>query len=349
MAFCTYPLCAQEAVTTPVGVVTVSIAGSPNGSSFAQTQFSAPLRESAVIQGIARGTVSSVTTDSIGSTGAGWQVGGLSAVGSPFFVEIRSGQASGRIFQILSNTADSISIRRSGLDANIDLTSLGIAPGDSFEIFPGDTLLSLLGTPADGVVGGTSSQFSANQTDRVIINDPANNTAITYFFDTGGVNPNQWRRLGSNANQGTIVISPRMGVVYQRISTDALQLSFTGAVPERAATMRLPRAGTTIVSRYFPTDGSLASLGLHTLSGWRKLGDSGVTVPTTDRVIVKVGSTLISYYFDATAVPAQWRRVGSGANQDTVSIPAGSSVRLIRNGQVGEFDSWTYALPYALN
>lgn len=337
------PAFSQNATTTPVGAVTITINGSSNGSTYNQTFFSAPLLSSDGITGQGTGKISAVTANTISNTEAGWTASALATAGSPFFINITSGSNAGRLFQITSNTETQVTVNTQGLD----LTTLGIqtgSNGDSYEIVRGDTLLGLLGTTADGVIGGNLTQLSANQIDKVLVNDPSSNALLTYYYDSSNA---QWRRPGSSVNQGNLVISPKAGLIYYRISTQPLTLTFTGTVPQTASIRQLPAAGTSLISHYYPSDTTLSSLGLNTVPGWRKVNESGVSTSNCDLVVLKVGSSILSYYYDANL--SQWRRLGSSSNQGGVAIPAGASVGVIRKGSAGQYGSWSQALPYSLN
>ncbi len=333
-----------EAKTVPVGVMTVTIAGSPNGTSYSQTPIAIPLREPVAISGSVAGKIAAVGSNTISITNASWTPSALAQLGAPFFVNITGGVNEGRTFQITANTADQLTVNSQGLDLG-QLNFVVGAQGDTFEIVAGDTLLGILGNPTnDGIIGGTQTQFSANQTDRVLVNDPSNNGAFTYYFNTDF---GQWRRLGNSNNQGNLVISPKSGLVFSRISTSPLELTFTGAVPATDSTHQVPTLGTTILSTYFPVDVTLAQLGLENSPTWRKNGASGITLTNCDRVLVKVGVNTFSYYFDFNL--SQWRRAGSSNNQGPIVITAGSSVRVLRAGAAGQTDTWNFAIPYTLN
>jgi uncharacterized protein (TIGR02597 family) len=334
---------AQTAYTVPEGYVTVTIAGSSNGTTYNLTPFSAPLHPTASITGQATGRITGVTSNTISNSSGGWQnPNGLSQVGSPYFVIIKSGTAVGRMFHITANTATTLTVNNSGLDLSTLITAG--SSGDTYEIVPGDTLLGLLGTPADGIIGGTSSQFSANTIDKVLINDPNNNTAFTYYYDTTA---SQWRRLGSGVNQGNLVVSPKAGLQYSRISTTPLTFTFLGRVPSVGSKVQLAALGTTLLAPYYPKDTTLSSLGFQNISGWRKNGDPGIDTSNCDQVVLKVGATIFSYYYDVTL--SQWRRLGSGVNQNNVAVAAGTGIRVIRKGTSGQFHTWEQTLPYSLN
>lgn len=334
---------AQTVATVPAGAVTVTIAAG-TGTVFTQTPFSAPLLTSVGVTGQANGRVTAVGTNTITNSAAGWTASALATLGSPYFINFTSGANAGRMFQITANTATQLTVNPQSLD----LTTLGFvvgASGDSYEIVQGDTLLGILGTTANGVVGGTSTQFTGNTTDQVLVTDPSNAITQSYYFDTSF---SQWRRPGSGANQGNLVISPKSGLNYFRIANTSTTFQFLGGVPSTSSKHQIPTIGTTIVSNYFPTDTTLAGLNIDNIPGWRKANISGVTIANSDRVVLKVSGIYQSYYFDATSGINQWRRSGSGASQNTVVVPVGSAIRFVRTGSAGT-STWDTALPYALN
>lgn len=328
---------AEESASVPEGFVKVSIQASPNGSAYSLTQFFAPLRRPVTPIGRDAGNLSAVGTNTLSDGSGGWAAGALAAAGAPYFVNITSGAAEGVLFAIAANTETQLTVNTQGQS----LSALGAAPGDSYEIVPGHTLLGIAGTPASGVIGGTLAQFNASQTDKILVND-ASGSARFYYFDTGA---SQWRTVGSLANQGNLVISPKAGLVYYRISSAPLEYVFHGEVPHTRSIRPVPATGTTIVAPYFPQDLTLAGLGLHLLPGWRKLGDPGVVLNSTDRVSFKVSGAVLSFYHDGSS----WKRAGSASNQNGQILPTGHSVILTRFGTVGQTQLWTQPLPYTLD
>lgn len=325
---------AEESASVPEGYVKVAIQGSPNGTAYALTQFFAPLHRVPLQAGRNAGGLSGVTTNTLSDSSAGWSAGALATTGSPYFVNLTSGVAEGRSFQITANTETHLTVNTQGLS----LTTLGVTAGDTYEIVPGHTLLGIAGTPASGVIGGTSAQLNASQIDKILINDPTG-SARFYYYDTVA---SQWRTVGSAANQGNLVISPKMGLVYYRISSAPLEYIFHGKVPHTDSQRQIPATGTAIVAPYFPQDATLASLGLHLVPGWRKLGDPGVALNSTDRVSFKVSGAVFSFYHDGTA----WKRAGSVSSQNSQILPTGNSVILTRFGTAGQTHTWAQPLPY---
>lgn len=328
---------AENSATAPEGFVKVSIQASPNGSAYSLTQFFAPLHRATNMTGRKAGSLSAVGSNTLSDGSAGWSPGALAAAGSPYFVNITSGTAEGVMFQITANTDTQLTLNTLGQS----LSALGAVAGDTYEVLPGHTLLGIVGTPASGVVGGTAAQFNASQIDKVLVNDPTGSTRF-YYFDTG---VSQWRTVGSGVNQSNLVISPKAGLVYYRISTASLDYVFYGEAPHTDSIRQVPATGTTIVAPYFPQDSTLASLGLQLIPGWRKLGDAGVVLNSTDRVSFKVSGSVLSFYHDGTS----WKRVGSGSNQNSQVLPAGASAILTRFGPVGQANAWSQPLPYNLD
>ena len=344
---------AQSVATTPVGAVTVTVAASFDGVTYNTTQISAPLHATPLVpgdgvspvspSGALIGKITSVGAATIEMSTAGWTSGQLSQPAYPIFVKITSGANQGRCFHITANTENTLTVN----NQNTDLTTLTFmtgANGDTFELLAGDTLLGFLGTPSNGVVGGTASQFSGNQVDKVTLNNITNNVLFTYYYNTDF---GQWRRSGSSTNQNNVVIAPDTGISYQRVANTDLVITLVGAVPTSRVRSIVPTLGTTVLARYFPTDATLVDLGIHNLPNWRKVGVGDVTIATSDRVLIKNGLTIFSYYYDGLS--SQWKRSGSGSNQGAVVVGAGSAVRIQRGGAVGSFDTWTVDANYNLN
>ena len=339
---------AETVTTVPVGAVTITIAGSPNGTTYTTTPISAPLygtplvpngEVATIISGLVSGSFTGFGANTLTSSSAGWVPSQLTQVGYPMFVSIKSGVNAGRLFHITSNTATTLTVNTQGLD----LSTMNFVQGDTYEIVPGDTLEGLFGTPASGVIGGTSAQYTANLVDKILINDPSSNAILTYYYNTTN---SRWQRVGTSANQGNLVISPRMGVEYQRISTSPLTITLIGSVPATALKQQIPTFGASIMARYYPADTTLLALGLHNMSGWRKVGVNGITTANCDRVFVKVGSAFFSYYYDSAT--SGWKRAGTSAGQNGVVISAGSSYRVLRAGDSGSYDTLNQSTPYSL-
>jgi uncharacterized protein (TIGR02597 family) len=330
-----------QVFSIPSGYVTINIKPSPNGSAFAISQFSIPLQPAAAITGQTSGRIASVSANEISIASAGWTAGALSTATAPYFVKVTSGPAIGRIFAITANTATDLTLNT----GSTNLTTLSIATGasgDTCELLPAFTIKSLFGTPTEGVVGGTNTQFVANQTDKIYMNDSAGVIRF-YYYDTDAA---QWRRPGSGSPQDNVVITPFSGVSYYRISTTPLSYVFTGKVPSTPVRVPIPTAGTTLMATYFPFSTTLSALGVQGLATWRKVGDAGVTVDNADRLLAEDGAGVLRTYYIEGGV---WKRPGSGSNQGAIAIPVGAAIYATRFGAgAGATDAWIRPLPYNL-
>jgi uncharacterized protein (TIGR02597 family) len=327
---------AQTAYTVPEGYVTVAIQPG-NGSVGTFNFICLPLQSPTNLGGQLQSRLTGVTSNTLSNSNGGWTSSAFAAAGSPFFVKINSGTASGRIFQITANTATQLTVDNQGLD----LTTLGIATGssgDGYEIFPGDTLLSAFGTPTEGVVGGTDPNGAV---DRVMLMN--NGVWDTYYYNTTA---SQWRKGALPFNQSNTVIRPDVGLIFSRVGTAPLSYTFLGRVPNTNLKKVLLSDGFSTVASYFPVAQTLNSLNFQAVAGWKKIGDSGITVANADKVYLNETGVWDAYHYDNTV--SQWRKGALPFNQNNKSIPVGSGLLINRSG--GPANSGTdITRPYSLN
>lgn len=325
------------ATTDPVGFVTTTI---PAGTGSAKTTVfvSAPLYDTATINGSATGTLTGVSSNFLTNSAAGWTSGALSQASGPFFVQLTSGNASGTMLLIQSNTADTLTINSTYSPAT-DLTTLGIASGDSYRISPADTIGSLFGTPADGVQGGTA-QTSADTVQLVV-----NGSASTYFYKTDATPAARWTKVAfGNPDATNEPVLPNFGIQYSRLAATPLSLTATGSVPVSAREAAIKNSGATLLSNYWPVDTTLAGLGLQNIPGWL----SGANQNSADVVLTRSltnGSSKTFFYNGTT-----WKQVGFGApsSSDNEPIPVGTSVRIFRKGSASGQSVISQSAPYTL-
>lgn len=325
---------AQNATTDPVGFVTTNITASATGTSFATTFVSPTLLQPSGVNGTSTGTISGLTPTTLSVENAGWANNNLSS--SQVYFLLKSGNATGMVLRVSSNTVDTATIDSFGAD----LTTLGINSGDFFQLIEGDTVLSLFGTPSEGVVGGNSTQFNAGQTDRVVIKDLAGSIRTLYYDNVA----NQWRRVGSSSNQGTIPISPYSGVYYLRIATSPISTITTGNVPTQSIKLLVPTSGAAFFGRVFPTNGTISDFGFQNLPSWTNTSQLGITASNADKVVtVDISGIVRNYYYNGT----NWLRVGSGTSQNNTAVPVGGAVYTTRQGS-GTAQVLSVTLPYSL-
>jgi uncharacterized protein (TIGR02597 family) len=322
------------ATTDPVGFVTTNITASSDGVNFATTFVSPVLLQASSVNGTTSGTLSGATSTTVSVASAGWTTDQLSS--SQAYFMLKSGNATGTMLRVSTNTADTATIDALGAD----LTALGVASGDSFQLIEGDTVLTMFGTPSNGVIGGNSTKYSSSQTDRVVIRDISGNLRTLYY----NTDSSKWLRSGSSSDQGSIPISPYAGVYYSRIATTPLSIVTTGSVPTQSIKLLVPATGSAFFARVFPTEGTLSGLGFQNLSGWTNTSQSGITTSNVDRVVtVDASGTLRSFYYTGT----QWRRAGSSSDQSSTTIPVSGAVYTVRQSS-GTTQPLAVTIPYSL-
>jgi len=327
----------------PTGFAEISIAAG-SGTAKKTTLVSIPLLEDVSITGRSTGRITGVASNTITSTGAGWTAGALSAPAAPYLLEITSGAAQGRILQIstaTANTSDTVTIDNSEIMRTGSLTALGVVTGattgDTFRIWPADTLGSFFGTPeTTGIQGGASA--AAADTVTLVVNG----SATTYFYNTAATPP-RWSRvgLGGGTDAGNVVIQPYTGVQYARLAATPLQFRVLGRMPAGQRKVAIKNSGTTLLSPYWPVRQTLGALGLHNLPGWV----SSTTIPAADTVVLTANGAVATYYHDGN----NWRRLGlGGSHADAVVVPVGASILINKKGTATGYTTYEHAAPYVL-
>jgi hypothetical protein len=337
---------AQNATTDPVGFVTANITAG-TGTVKKLTLFSAPLLDSPNFTGQMSGTITSLTSNSISNSNAGWIAGELSSPSAPCVIQITSGNAAGRMFLIASsastggassgtpNTATTITISSLDSVSTPDLAAAGVAVGDSYKILSCDTLSSLFGTPeSNGVLGGANSTAA----DSIIL--VVNGSANTYFYSTSS---SRWSRVGPGTpDASNTAVTPYTGIQYQRLAATPLSFTFTGGVPTVQREQSIKNSGLTYLSQYYPTDVTIAALALQNTPGWV----SGASAAVSDTINLVANGSVNTYWYNGT----NWRRVGPGTPiSDTTIIPAGTAVKIIKLTSGGSgYSAFDQPLPYSL-
>ncbi|MFZ4599373.1 MAG: hypothetical protein ACOYNN_12070 [Terrimicrobiaceae bacterium] len=302
---------AQNATTTPVGVMTISLPPSKS------MLISIPMVGDAVYSGV----ISSLTANSITVAGSPWsdiQFGGA----TPHFVQLKSGLHAGRFLRIVSNTPSSITVDTDdigGLDVPLTVSGKAAVGGDRFQITVGDTIGSLFGSTVSEIaplVGATRLSSADNIS---VLNPVSGKTDIFYFNTSPGVN--RWTRSGSTVSQNNFVLTPGQGIGISTVAAGGVTrvLTITGNVPDVAPVFkfeprRSDRFGTT-----FPVDITLAQLDFG--ANWVKHNRSS----SADLISIFNPNTLrfTTYY---KKPDNNWYINGNAASQNSVVIPAGSSI-----------------------
>lgn len=285
-----------QVYSVPEGYVTLVIAAG-TGSAATGSFISLPLLSQPIGVGRLVGKITSLTSNTVSNSNAAWNSGSFAIAGSPYFVRFTSGAALGRIFLITGNSTTSVTLDTGG----IDLLQLGIVSGtDTYEIFPGDTILSIFGTPSPSnpIVGGPSP---SGPVDKLYLFEFG--AWATYFYNTAA---SQWRRGSLPFSQNNKILHPNLPILFSRTGTTPLIYKLTGRVPDTPQVVSVPNDGGTAIAAYYPIDQTLGSLSIETLNGWKKAGDPGITASNADKVHLLENGAWITYHYNFSA--SQWRR-----------------------------------------
>lgn len=245
---------AQTTVATdPVGFMTMDL---PVGS---DTIVAAPLTKSPVFQGAVTSRNGYVLT----STGANF--GNLTS--SPHYVQPTSGSQAGMIFDVASNTADTITLVDNGVEPT------GLDASAQFKVVPYWTLGELFPLSAQGASFTASANTLATGRRTQILFPNTTGTGInrapsaTYFFVTNTF----WRSTSASttdANNTPILPDSYFIVRNPTNAQTGLKLTVSGSVSTNPMTVQLDRIASgpndNYVSLGRPVDITLNNLGLIT-------------------------------------------------------------------------------------
>lgn len=314
-----------------VGYVTLSIAAG-TGSARTVSVLSFPLADSGQASGQLNGIITGVTAATFTNSSAGWTAGQLSTAATPYLIRITSGTAKGRTFLVstaTANTATTLTIDPEEA-ALVDLTTVGIAAGtDTYELIPCDTISNVFGTPATtGIQGGTTSATAD------IVQLLVSGGWRQYYYNTTS---SAWLRIGPNSNSNNVAIRPDTAALYQRLPASGLSLIVSGTVPSVDRKALVKNSGTTFLSNGWPVDVTLGTSGINSIPGWL----TG-TATTADIVQIQISGGWRQYYHNGT----QWLRVGPNTASNSVVIPTGAAVILLKKGAASGAVALSQTLPY---
>lgn len=329
--------------TVPEGITTYSIAATRAGQNLT-SYFSAPLATDPVYTG----AVATVTSNTImvGDTPPPWTANQLSS--SPYFVKMLSGLQTGRILQVTGNTTTTLTLDitdNSLQSVSLTATGFAVAAGDTFEVFPGDTLATLFGlnTAQSPLVLTAGTPATA---DSVGVYSPTAGRFLTYYFDS---TLGYWKQIDVAGNANNAVVRPYAAfLITRRPSEPALSFVLTGRVAEVNRLIKVPGGNQVIYdSTGFAVDTPLSSL---QLSNWLQAPTTSPTVNNADTVSVwNSSANRLDTYFQLS--DSTWRKVGGGStNESSFVISAGESVCFLKRAAVSGATSFLGStLPYTLN
>jgi hypothetical protein len=282
--------------------------------------------------GKARGVLTGVTATTFTNSQAGWAPAALSQAVNPYFVRIRSGAASGTwwLVSTTANTATTVTIVNRGLDP----TSVGLAAGDAYEIVPGDTLVSLLGSLATSL-GGTSAATA----DAIRVHDGVN--WREYYYNTS---VSKWREGASTFDRSNTVIRPDAGVVIIRKSAGDLSMRLFGSVSDTNEAIMVNPAGVTVIGSVFPVARTLGSFAVQNMPGF--VMNTG-NIAASDKVTFFDGVNWRSFQYNVAN--SQWREGASTFNRNNLALPFGTPIIIERGtAAAGGPVLLTLQIPYSL-
>jgi uncharacterized protein (TIGR02597 family) len=325
-----------EATTIPVGYVTFTIPGSQT------TAISLPLHEPPIGSGAVVGVLTEVGSNFLDNINAGWTAGAFSNASAPHFVQITSGAAAGRFFQISTSTANTAT-RLTVLNDGINLTTLGIVAGaDTYKIFPGDTLFSLFGS--DTLQGGTQALGSDN-----IQVWNGSSWLIFYYNTTRG----RWERntdTAASPSRDTFVLRPDRGLMVRRFAPSTISLTVLGQVTTTNFQTFHSRPGATFLASGFPVDMTLGQLAMQSAqvnNTWRGWNNYSTALANADILQIWNGSSWLNFYFDTNN--NRWQRANEASQTDRNGfvVQAGRPIMLLRRSS-GSDNTTDLPIPYSL-
>ena len=327
--------------TDPVGYVTNTINGSPDGSTTAYTALSMSLENPVSASGALTEDPSSAVATNTGAAYTPNEFAGTDASGnSTHYLQFVS---DGLIVDITANDATTIT-------TGTDLTGLA-ASGDSYVIKKHITIADIFGANNDaGLTAG--STFSSSDLLYVMSTDGAGSFDTYYVQDdptpVGALGGDGWRTVGdSSTDQSNVVVGPDDSIILARSASGDIDIIVSGSVNVIDHQRDLP-TGFSMVSYPYPVDVTLENSGIYSdTNGYV----SGSTFSGSDLVYVLSSSGTYSTYYrqdDPTPVGALggdgWREVGdSSTDKGPTVIPAGSGI-IIKH--IGTGLAWSDLKPF---
>ncbi len=341
-------MCIGLALRPCPGRASTSVATVPDGMmEFAlahgtTTYLSLPLTRQATYSG----TVAAVTTNtiSVDDTPAPFTTSLATGV-APYFVKFLTGNESGRVLLIDANTSNTLTLdttdHTTGAAVALTATGFSVESGDSFEIFPGDTLASVFGSGSAAnplvLTGGNTPTVA----DEVSLYTTVGAPAQVYYFNTiAGF----WERPGTSVNANNAVIYPysAFSVMCRSNHADTMLVLQGRVTPVNASTKTVGRSAV-YTSSHYALDITLSQLKFG--PNWQ----TGGTVWTADTLSVWNASLrqFVIYY---QRPDLTWRKYGDNiTDQSNVTIPAGAVTTIGKRAAVAGAQAFLVsALPYTL-
>jgi uncharacterized protein (TIGR02597 family) len=291
--------------------------------------------------------VTAVTSNTInvGDTPAPFTTS-LATAASPYFVKFLSGNQMGRVLLITANTAGSLTLdttdHTSGSPVFLTTTGFHVQVGDTFEIFPGDTLASVFGAGTTQspllLAGGTGPRVS----DTVSLFTTVSAPTMTYYFNT---NAGYWRQQGTTANANNTIIYPYSALTIERlVAHPDTTLVLGGRVTPVPAETKVVGNGAIYTSTHYATDVKLSQLRFG--SNWV----TGASSTSADTISVwNAGVNSFDTYYQTA--DSTWRKDSDAVtDQSNLAIAAGTVTTITKRQMVTGAAAFLQSqLPYSLD
>jgi len=309
--------------TDPVGFITLTAVGT-NGLSGNVLSFWG-LGMTQIVTN--RGLVGTVTTPKQIPVNNTLTPGEFSAVSNipAFFIEITSGTGAGVFDDIISNDANNVY-------TYTDISSEAPA-GVTYKIYPHWTLASVFG-PADQ--SGLQGNSLASGADLVIVQNPVNQTYVSYFYNTSSKTGGPgWRGVGANSltDFSAQPLYVDQGILIEKQTGTNLNVLLVGAVKLGQTVQPVYGTNTFVGNVYASSAVTLTNSGLYT--GNPATGLVGAsTASSADLVLIHNDATQVynAYFWNTSTKTGGtgWRLLGANSltDQGNTPIPLGANVFL---------------------
>jgi uncharacterized protein (TIGR02597 family) len=317
---------AQNATTDPVGFVTVDFVANTD------VLFAPPLTIAPSFQGSANST--SDLTVSV-SPSPNWTTNQFAdSSAAPYYAVATSGSQAGIIFDIASNTSDSITF-----SAASGISPTGFTQGTTFKIVQYNSLGSLFPASSANASFVPSASAFVRQT-QILFPDVAgsgiNRSANQTFYFLNGA----WRKVGqpTTSSFDTQPISPDSYIIVRNSATapTGLKLVVAGSVNTSPTTIQIDRLTTgkndNYVSTARPLDQTLDQTGIFESGSFT--ASANAFVRQDELLVFNNGASGINKSASATYYylsGSGWRKVGSSDPAGSDLIAAGAALVIRKN------------------
>ncbi len=308
--------------TTPVGFVTIAIAGGGTPSAPVYTFTSLGLVNPIAFQST---TTSAVGNTTIGDTAATWADNAYNSTtaGAPptHFVEILSGSAAGSMYDIVTTDGTGKSLTVS------PTLAAGVTAGVSYAIRPHWTLATVFGaTNQNGLASGSATSADQVQLYR-------NQAYSIYYYQTIGIGGQGWRLQGApTVDASNTVIYPDEGIIIGRQQSASVNLVMNGAVKTGQTSIPVT-SGYSLLGNVYAAGMTLGSSNLYT--GDANTGLAPGSATDADQILFWNGTSGYKiYYYQTVGIGGQGWRLQGAPTVDAAAtpIPVGAALFIKRSG-----------------